>query len=195
MDNHEIQNDTAILEKSSAYFLLRMIKRELFPVWKGEFFSSQEDSGNTTSIRKWEQYLIAHYNYLLPEFDSSKNLKNMSKTVGMGWGWEGPTWAVKAYLYCFSSLNLSVTTLSRKSTGTSTWAETGARWVLKATGHHYCSIWGSAHWWQECGDDLSYLKELWVSLHRNSFHRKWQRQQKWNSKCLPLQDCHYPCWN
>lgn len=69
-----------------------------------------------------EQSIIAHCNHLLLEFDSSENLRNLSKTVGRG---AGPTCLVPP-------LNLSVTAPSRKGTRTPTWAKPEACRVLKA---------------------------------------------------------------
>lgn len=122
MGNHEIHNDIAILEKSAAYILLKIIRREFISCLKGcvLLFVGRFQKHNCNL--EIEQSIIAHCNHLLLEFDSSKNLRNLSKTVGMG---AGPTSLVPP-------LNLSVTTPSSQGTRTPTWAKPEARQVLKA---------------------------------------------------------------
>lgn len=187
MGNHKTQNDIAILEKPSAFVLLKIIRREFISCLKGWvlLFTGrfQEHSCNC----KWEQSIIAHCNHLLLEFDSSKNLRNLSKTVGI----EAVPQELSRPTCIVSPLNLSVTTPSRKGTSTLTWAKPEACQVLKTI----CMTTVVHIHDRTAGILPSYRQELFeFHFYHNTFHRKQQRLQKQNSKWLSLQGCHSPCW-
>lgn len=104
LGNHEMQNDTAVLEKSSADFLLSMFGKQLTSCPKGGSSPAQRRFQEHNSIWKGEQPIPAHGNHPFLEFDSSKNSRSLSKTAGIG----VPPRAGKARSSLFS-LNFRVT--------------------------------------------------------------------------------------
>lgn len=135
-------------------------KRANFPVRKGEFSCSQEDSRNLTAVRKWDSSIVCR-NHLLLERNSWKTFEEPEP---QRWGRWVPQGLERSRALLQASPHLTSGWLLGLEKAPGLWCglTLNRSQVLKATRHHCCDLWDSM-----C---LSLAQECWeIPLLTTSF--------------------------